>query len=93
MAKRATRRHTRKATRTHTRKATRTHTRKTIKRHTLKGGYFPSVYGGVTGASMLAPLIARQALRMYNNTSVKRRRHTKKTLRKKKLQNFTRANA
>ena len=83
MAKRATRRHT------HTKRATRRHTRK----HTLKGGYFPSVYGGVTGASMLAPLIARQALRMYNNTSVKRRRHTKKTLRKKKLQNFTRANA
>ena len=74
-------------------RATRRNTKRHTKRHTLKGGYFPSVYGGVTGASMLAPLIARQALRMYNNTSVKRRRHTKKTLRKKKLQNFTRANA
>jgi len=78
MAKRSTRkqRHTRKE--------------KGTRKYPLKGGYFPSVYGGITGASMLAPLVARQALRMYNNTP---RRHTKKTLRKKKLRNFTRANA
>ena len=75
------------------RRHTRRHTKRATRKHPLKGGYFPSVYGGITGASMLAPLIARQALRMYNNTSVKRRRHPKKTLRKKKLQNFTRANA
>lgn len=49
-----------------------------MKRPTLKGGFFPSVYGGVTGASMLAPLIARQALRMYNNATPKRRRNTHK---------------
>ena len=65
-------------------------TRKATRKHSLKGGYFPSVYGGVAGASMLAPLIARQALRMYNNTPIRR---TKKTLRKKKLRKYTRANA
>ncbi len=78
MAKRSTRKQKQHLPKRHTRK------------HLLKGGYFPSVYGGITGASMLAPLVARQALRMYNNTP---RRHTKKTLRKKKLRNFTRANA
>ena len=49
-----------------------------------KGGYYPSVYGGITGASMLAPLIARQTLRMYNNSFKKR------TFKKKK-RNFTRS--
>jgi hypothetical protein len=80
-----------KMPRRHTRKQRHTRKEKGTRKHPLKGGYFPSVYGGITGASMLAPLIARQALRMYNNTSP--RRHTKKTLRKKKLRNFTRANA
>lgn len=52
-----------------------------------KGGFYPSVYGGVTGASMLAPLIARQTLRMYNN-SFKRR--SRRALKKKK-RNSTRS--
>ena len=47
------------------------------------GGFYPSVYGGITGASMLAPLVARQTLRMYNNTTKKRRKSKKRTLRKK----------
>ena len=68
----------------------------------LKGGFYPSVYGGVAGATMLAPLIARQCLRMYNNSRTKRksRKHVikrnnyrKKTLRKKKPSPNTRANA
>lgn len=56
------------------------------KRKTLKqrGGFYPSVYGGVTGASMLAPLIARQTLRMYNDSFKKR------TFKKKK-RNSTRS--
>ena len=61
-------------------------TRKTLKQ---KGGFYPSVYGGVTGASMLAPLIARQSLRMYDN-SFKRRTHKKRTFKKKK-RNSTRS--
>jgi len=67
----------------------------------LKGGFYPSIYGGVTGASMLAPLVARQCLRMYNNTPTRKRKHVmkrknyknKKTLRKKKPSQNTRANA
>ena len=68
----------------------------------LKGGFYPSIYGGVTGATVLAPLIARQCLRMYNNAPTKRNRkhvmkrknyRNKKTLRKKKPSPNTRANA
>ena len=50
-----------------------------------KGGFYPSVYGGVTGASMLAPLIARQTLRMCNNSFKKR------TLKKKNKRRNTRS--
>ena len=57
--------------------------RKTLKQ---KGGFYPSVYGGVTGASMLAPLIARQTLRMYNN-SFKRRTHRRALKKKNKRRN------
>ena len=59
--------------------------RKTLKQ---KGGFYPSVYGGVTGASMLAPLIARQSLRMYDS-SFKRR--TKRALKKKNKRQNTRS--
>jgi hypothetical protein len=64
----------------------------------LKGGFYPSIYGGVTGATVLAPLVARQCLRMYNNTKkrksrkhvMKRNNYRKKTLRKKKSSKDTR---
>ena len=59
------------------------------------GGFYPSVYAGVSGASMLAPLIARQTLRMYNSTTKrtksKKSKKQKKTLRKKNLRKKTRA--
>lgn len=67
-----------------------------------KGGFYPSVYGGVAGATMLAPLVARQCLRMYNNRRTMRsRKHVmkpkrltkNKSLRKKKSSKDTRANA
>lgn len=63
-----------------------------------KGGFYPSVYGGVAGATMLAPLVARQCLRMYNNTRTKRKskhvnKKKNKSLRKKKSPKDTRANA
>jgi hypothetical protein len=60
-------------------------TRKTLKQ---KGGFYPSVYGGVTGASMLAPLIARQTLRMYNNSF---KRQTRRALKKKNKRRNTRS--
>jgi hypothetical protein len=57
-----------------------------------KGGFYPSIYGGVAGAKMLAPLIARQMLRMYeqvgyNKTSGetrKTRKHKSKKLSRNK---------
>ena len=51
-----------------------------------KGGFYPSVYGGVAGATILAPLVARQTLRMFNST-----RKPRKSLRKKKRRNYTRS--
>jgi hypothetical protein len=57
--------------------------RKTLKQ---KGGFYPSVYGGVAGATILAPLVARQTLRMFNST-----RKQRKSLRKKKRRNYTRS--
>lgn len=63
-------------------------TRKNKTRKVQSGGFYPSVYGGITGASMLAPLIARQTLRMYNNAPTKRmrktRRHRKNIIQKSK---------
>lgn len=49
------------------------------------GGFYPSVYGGVTGASMLAPLVARQTLRLYNDTALYRKaRKSRKSKKSKK---------
>jgi hypothetical protein len=52
-----------------------------------EGGFYPSVYSGVSGATMLTPLIARQVMRMYdksNNTRKTRRRKSKKLSRNKR---------
>jgi hypothetical protein len=48
---------------------------------TYKGGYYPSIYGGVAGATILAPLAARQAYRLWTNWSGARRT-TRKSIRK-----------
>jgi hypothetical protein len=50
-----------------------------------KGGFYPSVYGGVAGAKMLTPLIARQMMRMYETSNKTRRRKSKKTRRSGKV--------
>lgn len=55
--------------------------RKTLKQ---KGGFYPSVYGGVAGATLLAPLVARQTLRMFNSSS-------RRSSRKKNKRNYTRS--
>lgn len=49
-----------------------------------KGGFYPSVYGGVAGATLLAPLVARQTLRMFNSTP-------RRVSRKKNKRNYTRS--
>ena len=48
-----------------------------------KGGFYPSVYGGISGAKMLTPLIARQMLRMYetSNRKTRRRKNTRRNKR------------
>ena len=50
-----------------------------------RGGFYPSVYGGISGAKMLTPLIARQMMRMYEtNTRKTRKRKSKKLSRNKR---------
>ena len=36
-----------------------------------RGGFYPSVYSGITGARILAPLIARQIYMMFSNAKPK----------------------
>jgi hypothetical protein len=55
-----------------------------LKKRRQGGGFYPSVYGGITGASMLAPLIARQSLRMYNDTTKPRKTRKSKKAKKAK---------
>jgi hypothetical protein len=45
-----------------------------------RGGFYPSVYSGITGARILAPLIARQIYMMFTNAKAKPKanRKTKK---------------
>jgi hypothetical protein len=54
------------------------------------GGYYPSVYAGISGATMLAPLVARQMMRMYQTSS--RRKTTRNKQRKTKRRNFKKTN-
>jgi len=49
--------------------------RKTRKKQ--KGGFYPSVYGGIAGAKMLTPLIARQMMRMYETRKMRKRKSKK----------------
>jgi hypothetical protein len=68
--------------------ATKRQSRKNKKTRKQKGGFYPSVYSGITGATVLTPLIARQMMRMYETNTRKTRRHSKKINRRK-----TRSNA
>jgi len=38
----------------------------------LKGGFYPSVYGGVQNAAMLAPLAARHAYRLWSSRKTRK---------------------
>jgi hypothetical protein len=54
-------------------------------RRKQKGGFYPSVYGGVCGAKILAPLVARQMMRMYETHSKRKtKRRSKKLFNKKR---------
>jgi hypothetical protein len=53
-------------------------------RRKQKGGFYPSVYGGVCGAKILAPLVARQMMRMYDTHSKRKTKRRSKKLSHKK---------
>lgn len=72
---------------TNSRKTRRQSEQRKQRKQRQQGGFYPSVYGGVSGAKMLAPLIARQMLRMYESS--KTRKHKSKKLSRRK----TRSNA
>lgn len=54
------------------------------RRRKQRGGFYPSVYGGVAGATMLTPLVARQMMRMYETSNKTRKSKSKKTLKNKR---------
>ena len=53
-------------------------------RRRQNGGFYPSVYGGVAGATMLAPLVARQAMRLYNRPTPRKSRKSNKSKKSRK---------
>jgi hypothetical protein len=54
------------------------------RRRKQRGGFYHSVYRGIAGATMLAPLIARQLLRMYETANKTRKSKSKKLSRNKR---------
>lgn len=49
-------------------------TRKIKRKQTQKGGFYPSVYGGVSSASLLAVAGIRQAYRLWSNRKQRKTR-------------------
>ncbi len=47
-------------------------------RKVLKGGFYPSIYGGVSTAVYLAPAAAKQAYRFWNSRKSRRRHRSRK---------------
>jgi len=45
------------------------------------GGFYPSVYGGISSATILLPMLVRQLIHMYTNT--RKTRKVKENKRKK----------
>ena len=53
-------------------------TRKVKTKGKQKGGFYPSVYGGVASAGLLTVAAARQGYRLWNNRKNKKTRKQKK---------------
>jgi len=48
------------------------------------GGFYPSVYGGISSATILLPMLVRQLIHMYTNpTNTRKTRKVKENKRKK----------
>lgn len=58
--------------------------RRRQRRQRQQGGFYHSVYRGIAGATMLAPLVARQMMRMYETANKTRNRKSKKLSRNKR---------
>jgi hypothetical protein len=56
-----------------------------------RGGFYPSVYSGITGARILAPLIAKQLYMMFSNAKAKAKQKAKANRKTKKLPKNKRA--
>lgn len=69
------------AVKTITRKTRRSRSRRQKQRQ--NGGFYPSVYSGISGATMLAPLVARQAMRLYNRPTPRKSKKTRKSRKSK----------
>ena len=68
----------------YTRHSTPNHASRKTRKQRQQGGFYPSVYSGVAGATMLTPLVARQMMRMYETSNKTRNRKSKKLLRNKR---------
>ena len=49
-------------------------TRKVKRKQKQKGGFYPSVYGGVASAGLLAVAAARQGYRLWNNRKTRNKK-------------------
>jgi hypothetical protein len=54
------------------------------KHNSQSGGFYPSVYGGITSATILLPMLVRQLIHMYTNpTNTRKTKKVKENKRKK----------
>jgi hypothetical protein len=62
-------------------------TKRQSKHKAQSGGFYPSVYGGISSATILLPMLVRQLIYMYTNTSnpssTRKTRKVKENKRKK----------
>jgi hypothetical protein len=57
---------------------------KQTKHKAQSGGFYPSVYGGISSATILLPMLVRQLIYMYTNpSSTRKTRKVKENKRKK----------
>jgi len=59
-------------------------TKRQSKYKAQSGGFYPSVYGGISSATILLPMLVRQLIYMYTNpSSTRKTRKVKENKRKK----------
>jgi hypothetical protein len=59
-------------------------TKRQSKHKAQSGGFYPSVYGGISSATILLPMLVRQLIHMYTNpTNTRKTKKVKENKRKK----------